>query len=141
MLTEGFQDLLTQFAATDAYHEDYPSPFQRPEFPIIPGMPRPSPRRRSDERRLGRFFNRNAYCREPDACRQLEGYRKYKKGWEVRLVLRDEDEVAIVCSLLWRVGLSPGKPFRKSRRWVVPVYGEEAVRLIRKWGEALSADS
>jgi|FLOH01.1.fsa_nt_gi hypothetical protein len=93
--------------------------------------------RRSDQRRLGRFFNRNSYCREPDAARLTEGYSKYKKGWEVRLILKDEDEVALVCRLLWKVGLIPGKAFSKSKRWAVPVYGEEAVRQLRDWGAEL----
>ncbi|MCP4091984.1 MAG: hypothetical protein GY747_00935 [Planctomycetes bacterium] len=94
---------------------------------------------RSAQRRLGRFFNRNAYCRQPSAERLAEGYSKYKKGWEVRLILKDEDEVAIVCSLLWDVGLLPGKSFRKGKRWAVPIYGEEAVSNLRKWGEEFAA--
>ena len=95
---------------------------------------------RSAQRRLGRFFNRNAYCREPDAQRLAEGYTKYKKGWEVRLILRDEDEVAIVSSLLWKVGLAPGNSFRKGKRWAIPIYGEEAVLSLRKWGDEFTAN-
>ena len=102
-------------------------------------MPRASASLRSAQRRLGRFFNRNAYCREPDAQRLAEGYTKYKKGWEVRLILKDGDEVAIVCSLLRKVGLAPGKSFRKGNRWAVPIYGEEAVSSLRKWGEEFAA--
>jgi len=101
-------------------------------------MAKVSASRRSSQRRLGRFFNRNAYCRVPNPSRQKkEGYTNYKKGWEVRLILRDEDEVSIVCGLLWRVGLAPGKPFRKSKRWAVPIYGEEAVTSLRAWGAEL----
>jgi hypothetical protein len=100
-------------------------------------MAKASAARRSDQRRLGRFFNRNAYCRIPDAQRMQEGYTKYKKGWEVRLILKDEDEVAIVNGLLWRVGLVPGKAFRKSKRWAVPIYGEKAVLCLQEWGAEL----
>ncbi len=100
-------------------------------------MAEASANRRSDQRRLARFFNRNAYCRKPDSSRQQEGYSQYKKGWEVRIILKDEDEVAIVTRLLWKVGLAPGKPFRKSRRWAVPVYGQEAVTSLQAWGAEL----
>jgi len=103
-------------------------------------MAKVSTSRRSDQRRLGRFFNRNSYCREPDASRLKEGYAKYKKGWEVRLILKDEDEVALVCRLLWKVDLMPGKAFSKSKRWAVPIYGEEAVLHLRSWGAELLAE-
>ena len=103
-------------------------------------MAKASAARRSDQRRLGRFFNRNAYCRVPDAERIQEGCSNYKKGWEVRLILKDEDEVAIVSSLLYRVGLVPGKAFRKSKRWAVPIYGKRAVLCLKEWGAELLAN-
>lgn len=94
-----------------------------------------TPTHLSDRRRLGRFFQRNSYCRRPDADRQQEGHRSYRKGWEVRLVLKDVDEVGLVSTLIRRVGLNPGKAFQKGRKWIVPIYGEEAVTSFLEWRE------
>jgi len=94
-----------------------------------------TPTRLSDRRRLGRFFNRNAYCRRPDLARQQEGHLSYRKGWEVRLVLKDEDEVWLVSNLIRRVGLNPGKTFQKGRKWIVPIYGQEAVESFQEWSD------
>ena len=96
-----------------------------------------TPTRLSDRRRLGRFFNRNAYFRRPDRARQQGGHRAYRKGWEVRLVLKDEDEVGLVSSLIRQVGLNPGRAFRKGRKWIVPIYGKEAVVSFQEWGQLL----
>lgn len=92
-----------------------------------------TPTRLSNRRRLGRFYNRNAYCRRPDEARQQEGHRSYRKGWEVRLVLKDEDEVGLVSGLVRQVGLNPGKAFQKGRKWIVPIYGQEAVESFQEW--------
>lgn len=94
-----------------------------------------TPTQLSDRRRLGRFFNRNSYCRRPDEDRLQEGHRAYRKGWEVRLVLKDEDEVGLVNPLIRRVGLNPGKAFQKGKKWIVPVYGREAVESFQQWSE------
>ncbi len=104
-------------------------------------MSKVTPTELSDRRRLARFFRRNAYCRRPDSTRQQKGRRSYHKGWEVRLVLKDEDEVALVCALIRKVGFNPGRPFRKGRKWIVPVYGQEAVESFRAWSELLEVHS
>jgi hypothetical protein len=71
-----------------------------------------TPTQLSDRRRLGRFFNRNSYCRRPD-----------------------EDEVGLVNMLIRRVGLNPGKSFAKGKKWIVPIYGREAVESFQQWSE------
>lgn len=50
-------------------------------------------------------------------------------------MLKDEDEVGLVSSLIRRVGLNPGKAFAKGRKWIVPIYGEEAVKSFLEWSE------
>lgn len=92
------------------------------------------------QRRLARFYRRNAYTREPKAERLEDGHRSYRKGWEVRFVLRDLDEVTIVEGLLRQLGFNPGKPFAKHRRWVVPVYGEDVVNSLRRWEAKIGED-
>jgi hypothetical protein len=99
-----------------------------------------SPSKASLQRRLARFYRRNAYVREPRGERVEEGRRSYRKGWEVRFVLRDLDEVAIVEKLLRELGFNPGRPFPKHSRWVVPAYGEEAVKSLRAWADGLPED-
>jgi len=92
------------------------------------------------QRRLARFYQRNAYTREPQPLRLLEGHRAYRKGWEVRFILRDLDEVTIVESLLRQLGFHPGKPFAKHSNWVVPVYGQEVVESLQEWAAKIAAD-
>lgn len=103
-------------------------------------MSRASDSLRSEERRLGRFFHRNSYCRQPDPQRQREGYLSYKKGWEARIILRDADEVELVTQLLWKVGLMPGRAFQKGKRWAVPVYGQEAVEKLKLWAAVFGTE-
>jgi hypothetical protein len=88
------------------------------------------------EARLAYFFHRNGYLRLPDqARRRQEGSRKYKKGYEVRLVARSEVELKQMTSLLRQVGLKAGRPYQKGKQKVQPIYGKQAVE---RFGQLLS---
>ena len=86
------------------------------------------------EKRLGRHLielvERNAYIRQPNAERRKLEKTNYKKGWEVRLVLRNEAEVEVARRLLEKSGLKAGRPFPKARQWVLPLYGRRMVDLV-----------
>ncbi len=83
--------------------------------------------------RLVQLFRRNGYCRVPRDERREQLRTKYKKGWEVRLVLKDEAELDEAGRLLARAGLNAGSPFRKASQWVQPVYGKKAVETFESW--------
>ena len=81
-----------------------------------------------DIRLLQEFFDRNAYLRFPNVKRRIaDGGNIYKKGYEVRLVLLDEDELETVLRMLYRLEFVPGKPFIKSSRIIQPIYGRAQV--------------
>ncbi|MBL8859707.1 MAG: hypothetical protein JNL28_14470 [Planctomycetes bacterium] len=83
-------------------------------------------------RRLVQLFARNGYTRGPSFARVDEGHQFYKKGWEVRLVLRDRTELDEARRLLERAGLRPGKVFQKHQSWIQPVYGRTAVERFNQ---------
>lgn len=91
-------------------------------------------------RRLGLCFAANGCIREPNPDRLAEGHRAYKKGWEVRIVLESQAEAEEVRQWVIRVGLRPGLRYRKGSRWIQPIYGFEAVRLIRAAGRRASRE-
>jgi hypothetical protein len=72
------------------------------------------------------LFGRPGYVRVPNPARQESDGRKYRKGWEVRLVAADEDQANRIADLARALGYRPGRIFRKHRQLVVPVYGKEA---------------
>lgn len=78
--------------------------------------------------RLQYFFERNGYLRSPNPTRQgLEGHAKYKKGYEVRLVARDEGELQEIRRLLQEADFQLAKAHGKAKRWIQPIYGKQAV--------------
>jgi hypothetical protein len=82
---------------------------------------------------LGEYIRANSYARVPNPERQDEGYDEYKKGYELRIVVRTQNDLKTVRRLLLDAGITPGKPFRKARQWVVPVYGRNAVGALLKY--------
>ncbi len=81
--------------------------------------------------KLKAIFRRNGYIRVPiEARRKMQG-RKYKKGYEVRLVAEEQEELDDIRIALTRIGLKPGKPFAKGSRTIQPVYGKEAVDFFK----------
>lgn len=83
----------------------------------------------SPEDRLAHLYHRNGYARLPKPeRREKEGSQSYKKGWEVRLVARDEEELAELHNLLEQMDFEPGSPFDKARQIVLPLYGRTSVQ-------------
>ncbi len=78
--------------------------------------------------RLAEFFNRNGVLRVPDLDRRKEASRQYHKGYEVRLIARNETEVRQIGRALETLGLEAGSPYTKAKRTVIPLYGRDQVR-------------
>jgi len=80
--------------------------------------------------KLADVFRRNGYVRAPDMEKRKQFGLKYRKGWEVRLVLASEEDLEETRRLLAKAGLTAGQPFTKHSRWVQPVYGKTAVEFF-----------
>ncbi len=76
------------------------------------------------------FLRANSYARVPDETRQEEGWTEYKKGYELRIVVKTQDDLKRVRKLLQDVSIKPGKAYRKAQQWVQPVYGKQAVNSL-----------
>lgn len=105
----------------------------RQPMPVPESLVRSSP-----EGILAWFFHRNGYFRTLNAERREKlGSKSYKKGYEVRLVARNKDELKLMRSALLQVNFAPGNPFAKAKSTVVPIYGKGAVEFFRaitkKW--------
>jgi len=78
---------------------------------------------------LARAFRLRGYVRRQDKRRLTrEGYMRYKKGDEVRLMANSAAEVMLLQRLLRRAGFKPGRAFSKGRQYRQPIYGREQVR-------------
>lgn len=90
-------------------------------------------KKQSPQAQLKRLFERNGYLRSPNPTRQeQEGYTKYKKGYEVRLVAQDEMELEQIRDWLQQAGFQLAKPHAKVHRFVQPIYGKQAVERFCK---------
>jgi hypothetical protein len=87
------------------------------------------PKSRLRMRLLKEIFTRNAYSRVPNEERRKEG-QKYKKGYEVRFVVKTEDELKELRELLKKAGLTPARPFQKAKQVIQPVYGKQAIEYF-----------
>ncbi|MBI4028645.1 MAG: hypothetical protein HY360_26945 [Verrucomicrobia bacterium] len=77
---------------------------------------------------LARFFARDGYVRLQNPKRLArEGWRRYKKGYEVRLTAQSDLELDRIRDLLCHAGFKPGRPFVKERHYCQPVYGRAEV--------------
>ena len=69
--------------------------------------------------------------RRHDAGRYAtQGYMKYKKGEEIRLVANGREEQEQILRRLKLAGFKAGRPFRKAperNQFCVPIYGREQV--------------
>jgi len=81
------------------------------------------------EQRLAWYFQRNGQVRWQDAERfKKEGWKKYKKGSEIRLTALSAEELAEMRHVLEQTNFKLARPFRKTRyHYVQPIYGREAV--------------
>jgi len=85
-------------------------------------------------KQLLEFFNRNGYIRRPDLKTRKEiGCGRYKKGWEVRLTAKTYKELDLIRKLLDEVGLKKGKPFKKEKSSIQPIYGKQAVEWFTNY--------
>jgi hypothetical protein len=76
-------------------------------------------------------FENGGYCRVRDPFRQAEeGQRVYKKGYEVRLPVRTKREARTLAAALKAWGIHSGKPFAKSRSFILPVYGKKQMGIV-----------
>lgn len=90
----------------------------------------------SPEAQLAAFFDRNGYFRWPNSARrEQENHQTYKKGYEVRLVARNQAELQQIRSLLVSAGFSVAKPYSQAKQWVQPVYGRQAVERFCQFCE------
>lgn len=82
------------------------------------------------------YFKQKGYFRLPDEERKRELGKKYKKGYEIRFVAKTNEELKELRELIVDAGFKPGKPFRKGRQFVQPIYGKKAferfLHLIKK---------
>ena len=80
--------------------------------------------------RLEEFFRRNGYVRAPNQFLKQKLGAKYHKGWEARLVLNNQKELAQVQELLADAGFKAGNSFVKHGLLVQPVYGRQAAEYF-----------
>lgn len=81
---------------------------------------------------LAQYIRANSYARVPNETRQDEGWNSYKKGYELRIVVKTQADLKQVRRLLKDASIKPGKPYRKANQWVVPVYGKQPVHQLVK---------
>ncbi len=118
----GILGVLEKVAAGD-------SPETPPKRWVVRRHRRRAPLTGSPEEDLRQFFERSGYVRVPNRERRRELAGRYKKGYEVRLVLADHKELSYVRGLLRVLGFVPAAPFRHAGGcWAQPVYGRAAVQ-------------
>ncbi len=80
-------------------------------------------------RRLAVLFHANGYVRRPNLDKKAAAQesRAYHKGYEVRLVLVSEQELAEARGLLELLGFKPANPHTKGKMFRQPIYGKEPV--------------
>lgn len=87
---------------------------------------------------LADAFHCSGYVRRQNPERVSEdGSGRYKKGDEIRLVVRDEAELERARALLVKAGFKPGKPYRQGGKWRQPVYGRKQVAQFLEMVEAV----
>ncbi|WP_144604383.1 hypothetical protein [Algoriphagus algorifonticola] len=82
---------------------------------------------------LKEAFLRNGYLRIKDSSKvEKLGSQKYKQGYEVRIVTKNEIELERIRTAISSLGLYAAKPFFKGNQIVQPIYGEEITRKFEK---------
>lgn len=77
-------------------------------------------------KKLGGYFLRNGYLRLPNETLKKKKGGNYRKGYEIRFVANNKNELKEIKSLLKDAYLKPGKHFEKFNQFVLPVYGKES---------------
>lgn len=79
------------------------------------------------------IFLRNGYLRKSNELKQrIFGSQKYKKGYEVRLVTKNQEELDQVQAALSALDLKVAKTFLKAKQIVQPVYGKDFYKKMEK---------
>lgn len=61
-------------------------------------------------------------------------FKIYKKGWETRFVVNNEDALEKIRKLLNYAGFKAGKPYEKHSQFVQPVYGKKFIDWLFRRG-------
>lgn len=82
---------------------------------------------------LKEVFLRNGNLRIKDISKvKVFGSQKYKQGYEVRLLAKDEAELERIQIAISSLDLYVAKTFKKGNQIVQPIYGEEITRKFEK---------
>jgi hypothetical protein len=77
---------------------------------------------RGDRKALPPF----SFCkRVPDLRRREKEASEYKKGYEIRISVKDAGEADIFKTILRKRGITSGNPYKKYKRIILPLYGEK----------------
>ena len=89
---------------------------------------------------LAEAFGRNGYVRRQNPERIAEvGWKSYRKGDEIRFIVRDELELERLCGLLAKAGFKPGKAYSQGSGWRQPVYGRKQVAAFLEMTASVEA--
>ncbi|WP_026951229.1 hypothetical protein [Algoriphagus mannitolivorans] len=82
---------------------------------------------------LKEVFLRNGYVRIKDESKLKElGSQKYKQGYEVRLIAKDEAELERIRTAISVLDLHVAKSYLNGKQFVQPIYGKEVTRKFEK---------
>jgi len=81
---------------------------------------------------LAEVFVRGGCFRTPDRRRRRTEGQDYKKGYEVRLPVAGDAELARLRRCLKSIGIEPSGHYRKHRQIIQVVYGKTAVGVIAR---------
>ncbi|MDP2182894.1 MAG: hypothetical protein Q8K99_10060 [Actinomycetota bacterium] len=91
---------------------------------------------------LAKLFQRNGYVRRQNPGRVAgEGWTRYKKGDEVRLVVGSEVDLQRLRGLLSQAGFRPGKAYVQGSGWRQPLYGRKQVAAFLQMVDAVTLAS
>ncbi|MBN1319629.1 MAG: hypothetical protein JXA87_02205 [Thermoleophilia bacterium] len=86
---------------------------------------------------LAETFNRRGYVRRQNAERAADvGWKRYKKGDEVRIPVSSQEDLEHLRDLLVRAGFSPGTPYSQGGGWRQPLYGRKQVAAFLEMVDA-----
>lgn len=89
--------------------------------------------KRSAFKILKEVFLRNGNLRIKDKSKVKEfGSQKYKQGYEVRFLAKNEAELERIQTAISSLDLYVAKTFTKGNQIVQPIYGEEIARKFEK---------
>ena len=81
---------------------------------------------------LQEVFLRNGYLRMRDEKKAKSLGSHYKKGYEVRLVSKDQSELQLLQTAIYSLDYKVNKAFLKNGRMIQPIYGKEFTMTFKK---------